>query len=241
MLQGEAAMKNRIIWALVGLLLAGGCQIQEPVERPVGNYYLNPSADFEQIGKVVLLELENPTLHPEQGRNFSEILADGLGKRHLFSIRLVRRSDPSWQRFDLDSVRSSTPQQLAQIRQNLGADAVVFGTINRYDSYPHLLLGLQVKMLDLRTARIVWAIEDVWDSTDRMTQRRIRRYFETQMRTGYEPLNWKIFENSPLYFNKFVAYEITDTLPKIQSVPNPEEASEKNWFLRPVSKISSIF
>jgi hypothetical protein len=234
-------MKIGILGILAGLMLAGGCRIQEPAERPVGNYYLSPAADFEQIGKVVLLELENPTRHPDQGRQFSEILADGMGKKHLFSIRLVRRSDPSWQRFDLDSVRRCTPQQLAQIRQNLGADAVVFGTIHRYDSYPHLLLGVQVKMLDLRTARIVWGIEDVWDSTERITQRRIQRYFQTQVRTGYEPMNWRIFENSPLYFNKFVAYEITETLPNYQTLSNPSGTSEKKGFLSPISKISSIF
>lgn len=206
-------MKSRCCWVLAGMFLACGCRVQEPVERPSGHYYLNPRVDFNQIGKVVLLELDNPTLYPEQGRAFSELLADGLGKRHLFSVRLIRRSEAFWQQYDLDTIHQNTPQQLAEIRRNLDADALVYGAIRRYTSYPHLLLSVHLKMLDLQTARIVWAIEDVWDSTDRSVQQRIRRYFETQMRTGYEPMNWKLLENSPLYFNKFVVFEITETLP----------------------------
>ncbi|HOK66162.1 MAG TPA: hypothetical protein PK054_10230 [Anaerohalosphaeraceae bacterium] len=233
-------MDRKKIWLLTVLIAAVGCRIQEPAERPAGNFYLSPTADFEQIGKVVMLELDNPTSHPEQGRIFSEMLADGLGKKHLFSVRMIRREEPSWRQLDLDSIRRSTPQQLAEIRQNLGADAVVFGTMGRYSPYPHLLLSVHLKMLDLRTARIVWAIEDVWDSSDRLIQQRIRRYFETQMRTGYEPLNWKIVENSPLYFNKFVVFEITETLPSYQTMQK-ELSSEKNGLLSPVSKISAIF
>ncbi|MBP6124299.1 MAG: hypothetical protein KA469_00205 [Phycisphaerae bacterium] len=223
---GFNAMKYSFVFAAAWILLAGGCHVQQPVQRAEGNYYLNPSADFLHLGKVVMLELENLTLYPEQGRDFSEALADGLGKKHLFSVRLVRRSDPSWQRFDLDSIRQYTPQQLAEIRQNMGADAVIFGTINRYSSYPHLMLGVHLKMLDLRTAEIVWAIEDVWDSTDQSTQKRMEQYFETEMRTGYEPLNWKILENSPRYFNKFVVYEITRTLPDYQTLQNKILSSE---------------
>lgn len=108
----------------------------------------------------------------------------------------------------------------------MGADAVIFGTINRYSSYPHLMLGVHLKMLDLRTAEIVWAIEDVWDSTDQSTQKRMEQYFETEMRRGYEPLNWKILENSPRYFNKFVVYEIVRTLPDYQTLQNKILSSE---------------
>lgn len=234
-------MKLKLFVGLLGLLLGFGCRVQEPIERTVGNYYLNPTVDFEQVGKVVMLELENPTLYPEQGRDFSELLADGLCKKHLFSVRYIRRDDPVWQRFDLDSIRQCTPTQLAEIRQRLGADAVVFGSLHRYASYPHLLIGLYLKMIDLRTAKILWAIEDVWDSADRATQQRIRHYFETRMRTGYEPLNWKIFETSPRYFNKFVVFEITQTLPDYQTLSPAGFSSEKKPVRNSISKISSLF
>ena len=54
----------------------------------------------------------------------------------------------------------------------------------------------------------------------------MEQYFKTEMRTGYEPLNWKILENSPRYFNKFVVYEITRTLPDYQTLQNKILSSE---------------
>ena len=120
---------------------------------------------------------------------------------------------------------SHTHQQLAEIREHL-TDAIVFGSVNRYSSYPHFLLALHLKMVDLRDASILWALEEVWDSSDKSTQQRIQQYFANQMKTGYEPLNWKILETSPRYFNKFVVYEVARTLPDYPSYESPSLSSE---------------
>ena len=220
-------MKIKIGFILIGIgLIGSGCRIIQPVEMPSGHYYLNASTNFHQIGKVVLLELDNHSTHQEQSLAFSQALADGLGKKHLFSIRLIGREDPAWQMLELDSINRYTNEQLADIRETLGTDALVFGAINRYSSYPFFLIGVHLKMVDLQEGRIVWALEEVWDSTDKSTEQRMRQFFEDQMRTGYQPMNWQVLETSPRYFNKFVAYEITQTLPKFEVTGNPGSSSE---------------
>lgn len=220
-------MSIRCYFSFIGFILgAAGCRVAEPVAMPSGHFYLNPSVRFSEVGKVALLELENRTFHLQQGQDLSQALADELGKKHLFSIRLIRRQEPAWSQNDLDGIGQYTHQQLAEIRETLKADAIVFGSVNRYSSYPHFLLALHLKMVDLRDASILWALEEVWDSSDKSTQQRIQQYFANQMKTGYEPLNWKILETSPRYFNKFVVYEVARTLPDYPSYESPSLSSE---------------
>jgi hypothetical protein len=234
-------MKIRYWLAAVSIVL-GGCRVTEPVTMPSGHYYLNPTARFSEVGKVAVLELDNRTSNLQQGQDLSQALTDELGKKHLFSIRLIHREDSAWQQNDLDAINRYTHQQLSEIRETVGADAIVYGSINRYSSYPHLLVGLHLKMVDLRDARILWALEEVWDSSDKSTQQRIQQFFATQMRSGYEPLNWKILETSPRYFNKFVVYEVSRTLPDYPSYENPSVSSENvQNFNRIPQKLANLF
>lgn len=235
-------MKVKTAFLLLGIgLIGSGCRIIQPVEMPSGHYYLSPSANFPQIGKVVLLELENHSTHQEQSLVFSQALADNLGKKHLFSVRMVGREDPVWQMLDLDSINQYSNQQLADIRNTLGTDALLFGSINRYSSYPYFLMGVHLKMIDLQKGKIIWALEEVWDSTDKATEQRMKQFFENQMRTGYQPMNWQVLETSPRYFNKFVAYEITLTLPKFEVVGNPDSSSENVLNFNSISKTTINF
>jgi TolB-like protein len=165
------------------------------------------------VGRVALLELDNLSSHQELAGTFTQTLADELGKRSLFSLRKVMRSDAIWQSLKLDNMQAHTLDDLAAARQALSADAVLFGTIQRYMSFPHLQMSLTLKLVDTRSGQLLWAFEDVWDSGDKTVERRMQNYFKNQMRTGYEPINWQILVTSPLAFNGFVAWEVAKTLP----------------------------
>jgi hypothetical protein len=61
-------------------------------------------------------------------------------------------------------------------------------------------------------------MEQVWDSTDRQVELRMKEYYDEEIRRGYQPLDWKIMVTSPRAFNKFVVYEIGQTLPHLVPV-----------------------
>lgn len=210
-------MRNAILCLICPVLL-GGCSVLDyiqPVELPHGHYYLNPYGDIAAVSRVVLLELENQSTHPDLADQMTQALSDGLGKKHLFSVRTVSRSDELWTSLDLDNITAYSYEDLAIIHESLKADAVVFGTIKRYASYPHMQMALHLKMVNVRNGELVWAIEEVWDSTDKNVELRMKRYFTTEMRTGYQPLNWELLITSPRAFNKFVVHEVVSTLPEL--------------------------
>jgi hypothetical protein len=215
---------------ILGLILPvlSGCHIIEPVETPQGHYYLNPNGEVATVSRVVLLELENQSTQTELGDQLTRSLADGLSKRHLFAVRTVYRSDELWTTLNLDNITAYSYEDLASISESLKADAVVFGTIKRYTSYPHMLMALHLKMVNVRNGELIWAIEEVWDSTDKNVELRMKRYFSNEMRTGSQPLNWELLIPSPRAFNKFVVYEVISTLPElsdkaVKMVPDERE------------------
>ena len=96
-------------------------------------------------------------------------------------------------------------------------------------------------MIDLQEGKIIWALEEVWDSTDKATEQRMQKFFENQMRSGYQPMNWQVLETSPRYFNKFVAYEITQTLPRFEVAGNSNSSSENVLNFNSISKKTMKF
>ncbi|MBE0534103.1 MAG: hypothetical protein IH624_00435 [Phycisphaerae bacterium] len=200
-----------------------------------GHYYIDPAANFTGIARVVVFELDNRSVQPDIAPLLTEAVSQAFRKRHLFTLRTIGPGDRDWRSLDFALAQSYSLEELSAIREQLDADAFVFGTVQQYQPYPHLLTGLNLKMIDLGTGRVIWAMEQVWDSSDRMVELRMKRYFDTEMRSGYEPLNWQIFLASPRAFDKFVAAEVARTLPGPPAyTPLPSENS------LPFGKILSI-
>lgn len=205
-------------WGILcaGVFLWAGCNVIRPkAQTPFGHYYLDSSGNFNSVDRVVLLELENQSTQIELSEQLTQAMADGLEKKHLFSIHTINHMDPLWSRLNLDEVAACSEEDMISIGQELNVDAVIFGTIKRYRSYPHLLMALHLKMMDVRHGRLLWAMEQVWDSTDRQVELRMQKYFKKEIRRGYQPLDWEIMVTSPRAFNKFVVYEIGQTLPHL--------------------------
>ena len=74
-------------------------------------------------------------------------------------------------------------------------------------------IGLFLNLVDLREGRLIWGVDHIWDTTNRLTERSIERFFVKEMRSGYGPANWRLGLLSPRMFGKFVAHEAAGTLP----------------------------
>ncbi|MHC4424094.1 MAG: hypothetical protein ACYSWR_05435 [Planctomycetota bacterium] len=94
----------------------------------------------------------------------------------------------------------------------MNSEAVLTGTITEYQPYPHMTIGLRLKLVDLTDGQLVWALEQIWDSTDKATEYRIRDYFHSQMRSGFAPLHEELIAVSSLKFISFATYEVAETI-----------------------------
>lgn len=223
---------------LLGLMALTGCTITRRAAVPeVGHYYISPTVEFATIGKVVVFELDNCSSDVQLARTLTETITNSLEKRHLFSLNILMRSDPQFRSLGLEDMSSYSSDKLSAMRRELNADAILFGSITQYSPYPHLMTGLHLRMVDLRDGQLVWAMEQTWDSTDNRLEQRMREFFDSQMRSGYEPMNWQLLVTSPRAFNKFVSFEVARTFPVRRNYMNIPVSSEKNADFSIKSKI----
>jgi len=206
-------------------VLLSACQFQRVSEPLPEYYYLNQDKDLSTVGRTALVELDNNSDYPQISTDVTEVLFQALQKKQHFGLAVVHRNNPAWRSLQLDlnsgyQTQNSalavpptyTLDQLTDIRKTLKCDAVLVGTISQFKPYPHMAIGLRLKLVDLRDGQLLWALEQIWDSSDKTTEYRINRYFQYQMRTGYAPLREQLVAVSPLEFIKFVAYEVAETI-----------------------------
>ncbi len=214
-IRSETKMKKQNILtalSLLALALSSGCEIVTSITPETGHYYINPESNFAAIGRVVVLEPVNNTDYPDLAEDLGRTTCRELQKKHLFNARILKNDSAEWKDLQLDD-SSYSLEEMSAIRAKLRADAVIVGTVTEYRPYPHLLVGMNLRMIDLKAGQLVWGFEQLWDTTDRKLESRMKAYFEKQMRHGYEPMDWQLLLASPRAFNKFVAYEVAQTFP----------------------------
>jgi TolB-like protein len=194
---------------LAGLILAG-CG-GEPENRL--GYYTAPRRDLVRVRRVAMLPLANESDHPGTQTGLSEELFRAVQACQLFHVRPLDPEAPEAAALPPVGTEPLTLGDLQRLRRALGSDAVLAGTVTRWQPYPRMQTGLYLRLVDLRSGEVLWAVDHVWDATDEHTQRRIRRFFAHRMGTGTDPFGWELGTVSPRAFQKFVAHEVVETLP----------------------------
>lgn len=206
-------MVKKIILLIATLVMISGCTMNNPrqVINPL-RYYRYEGYNLQKIGRVLMLEIENLSDNPNLSNELTTALSEEIQKKQVFGLDTIYFSDPKWKSLSLSVGSDFTMQELEGIQSKLKIDAILYGKIMHYRPYPRNSVGLQLKLIDCSTGQLLWAIDQVWDSTDATTEARIKSFFRTQMRSGYDPVDWKMVMLSPRIYNKFITYEISQTL-----------------------------
>lgn len=201
-----------VLWLLLPVL-SSGCQVYRTPAMPAADYYyLNPEKELSAVGRVALVELDNDSSYPQISTDVTEAIFQALQKKQIFSLTVVHQKDPVWRSLQLDMDSTYSLEKLSEIHKTLRCNAVLTGTITEFEPYPHMAIGLRLRLIDLKDGQLIWALEQIWDTADKTTEYRIKNYFRRQMRSGFAPLREQLVAVSVLKFVKFVAYEVGETL-----------------------------
>ena len=201
---------RRAALCLIVLLLCG-CESSQTDESMAKSYYIDRSKDLRQLGRVALAELSNSSAYPQVSTDVTEALFMSMQKQQVFGVMTVGQDNSGWRSLqeNLDSLQAM--RQLLTMRDTLKCNGLLVGTVTEYQPYPHMLIGLRLKLLDLTDGQLLWGMEQVWDSADQTVQKRIKAYHKRQRRIGSTSLQEELVAVSPLNFVKFVAYEVGQT------------------------------
>jgi hypothetical protein len=209
---GTVYRESSCIILLAVAIFISGCSTQQASVAERDYYYLNPSKKLMTIGRVTIVELDNDSTYPQISTDITKALYQALQKKQVFGLTIVHRYAPSWRSLQLDGASTYNAKQITAIRKTLKCDGLLIGTITEFRPYPHMAVGLRLKLLDLRDGQLLWALEQVWDSSDKTTERDIQSYFKSTRRPSIAPLREQLVAVSPLEFIKFVSYEVAETL-----------------------------
>lgn len=205
-------MKNFKYCCLLFLLLLSGCGGNKSQKSGPAYSYLNKTKKLSDVGRVVLVELDNYSAYPKVASDFTDALYEAVQKKQIFGLTLVRKDEPIWRNLRLDNVSNFSLDQLSAIHKSLKADAILRGTVTRYEPYPHLILGLRLELIDLKDGQLLWALEQIWDADDKNTQERVKDFYDKSIIPFSDGLEKGLGVVSSLKFFKFVAYETAETL-----------------------------
>lgn len=202
-----------VAFVLLAAVLHAGCTTfrAAPSER-ASYHYTNPAKVLSAAGHVTILELENQSAYPQMSTDMTDAVYQALQKKHLFGLSVIRADEPAAKNLQVHPQAPYTLEQLLATRKATGSNAILVGTITNYQPYPHMSIGLRLKLVDLTDGQLLWAVEQVWDTTDKDTQLRIKHYYDSQLRAGLAPLKQELVSVSPINFMKFVAFEVSETL-----------------------------
>lgn len=195
--------------AVMVAALAGCTKPQEPAT--VITCFVKPG-EVAGVSRVAFVELTDEVSQPEVSRDMTESLFRALQGRRLFHVEVFRLTDPPCAALPPNKFGPYTLQDLSEMRQVLGCDAVLLGKVDTYQPYPRMQIGIYLRMLDLKSGQTVWSVDHVWDTRDKKTEKRIKDFFEHQLGRDYEPVNWELGTISPSLFEKFIAFETANTL-----------------------------
>lgn len=189
-----------------------GCESGRDNSGMANAYFLDRNKDLGALGRVALVEMDNLSGYPQISAEMTDAFYLEIQKQQIFGLVVVRQDDPAWRSLqeNVDSLQAM--RQLAVMRESLRSNGLLLGTITQYQPYPHMVISLRLKLLDLTDGQLVWGVEQVWDSTDKAVQKRIQKYYKQQLRSEHTPLSEELVVVSSLNFCKFVANEVASTL-----------------------------
>ncbi len=196
-----------ILWTTI--LTGCGHSVYEPME---GAYYRDPKVNLNQLGTVALVELDNKTEYPAFSRDVTDAILVAIQKQQRFTIKLIRQDEQVWRSIAVRPDNIMDPQVSATIRRSLGQNGLMLGEVTEYKPFPHLRIGLRMRLFDLRSSRLVWAVDQIWDASDRSTGSRIKEFLYSQTRASRGSMAEQLTSISTISFLRFVAFEVAQTL-----------------------------
>ncbi len=209
---------------LAGALL-GGCQQEPPREFAVNKHFLSSNEDVFDLSRVVFVELADDTGNPKQAWSMTSELHKLLQDKDFHTDR-VKVNDERCIDLPLRQLQALSLEQLHMMRRDLKCDAILFGRLTHFQPYPKLQVGVYARLINLRDGKTVWAIDRVWDTTDKEVEERIKYFSDMHMRSGYGPERGRLALISPRMMQTYVAWEISRTIPSRNEVYQQQQRDD---------------
>lgn len=210
--------KLSIIFYLTVIVGTAGCSsagrfylLPEPGYR--GTFYLSPEFRATSIRRVMVMPFKNETGYRNIEGDVADIFILELQKMLKFEVvPSNREAEKLLGRTDLITNGVFNRADMARIGDRFKVDALIFGSILQYRPYEPLALGLKVQMVSTDTGAVVWAVEQIFDSSEHSVYRAAKAYYSGLNKRSLAQYGRRTVLVSMEQYTKFVCSQIVKTL-----------------------------
>lgn len=210
-----------VVGGIMALGLSSCRTIDQDWDQPVGEAFV--PTNFYQKGpipasvrRVAVLPLYSQEWDHLGMTDMQESFASELGKQSKFEVVVVPPEQVK-RIFGEPQVSSGAripADEFAALVDTYGADAVLFTDLTTYYPYRPIVMGVRCKLVESRTADILWSFDTVFDSGNPAISTAARRFHLDETAPPYPLQNSSSILQSPLRFSKYVADAAFTTLPE---------------------------
>ncbi|ACB73733.1 hypothetical protein [Opitutus terrae] len=180
-----------------------------------------------ELRRVVLMPVAAGTAAPaESAAALDPVFLTELQKENRFEVVRLTRSD-CLRRFRLEELSSTAvlpANFMAVVRQEYAADGVLFVDLTAYKPYRPLAIGVRAKLvLAGPDARVLWAFDNVFSTTDDRVANAARHHFLKTDRSDVPADFTQAVLQSPSRFGTYVAAATFATLPPVYAPSRPAQ------------------
>ncbi len=197
---------------LAAALVGSACNLPRPPEQRSLNNYLADSRDLANVRRVMVLPFAE-----EAG-----VVADPLKIRDIYigELQKLRRFEivplPGVAT-EVDELNASvrfgrlSTEAIVSLCNRYHLDGVLVGTVTSWRPYTPPVLGMRTQLVSVHSGAVVWAVDAIYDSSDRSTVSDLR-HFHHHVQTDDGNLHgWELDLISPQRFCAYVAHRFCGT------------------------------
>jgi len=182
-------------------------------------------ARFDQLGirRVAVLPFVDRSRYAEASDRLTEAFTLELRKTRKFDVMVCTVDMPL---AHLAATRSSfDPVEARLLGETLNVDAVVLGELLEYEPYRPIAIGLRVFMIDTRSGRVVWTVDETLDTGELAVANLARQYYYDLVDPGASEFLDDRVLLSMRTFARCVCYHFVRTLDRpLSAIAQPREA-----------------
>lgn len=196
------------IICLVGFMIGLSSCIKRPDKGKEAQEFSQFSGNgIDTVRRIVIMPIYRDSRVSEKALVFQDKLIRSLAELNRFEVLTATIAERDELYAD-DPLRANrlSETSLRKTREMFGADAVVIGRINHWNSYDPVAIGATLSMVDCRDGKAVWSASGMWDAASRSIQDDLKAWhYDRRGYTNEVVGGWRIALSSPSYFSRYVS------------------------------------
>ena len=190
----------------------GGCSLERPLTTKAINSYLAEPADLANVRRIMVLPFAQEAGVQADCERVRDAFVAELQKLRRFEVVPL----PAEAREDdllNDSIRRGRLSTDAMVRlcDRYALDGLLVGAVTAWRPYTPPHLGLRTQLISVHSGATIWAVDAIYDSSDRTTISDLRHFAGRVQQADGSLHDWEMNLLSPTKFTTYVAHRFVGT------------------------------